>query len=146
MQTWQQQRAAFVLDRLDEALSDHASDTANNVRWKEGLRQLSRSLPMTLRTTSLGQTLAMLHKAEAGSADSLVLEWIKRWSPRAGYFDGKGDILRACMDADQRQYLAAQAEVMMLLGWVKLLAVARIPAPLSPADGNNQQEVADAPE
>lgn len=118
--TWQQRRGDFVLGVVDRFLQDN-----NDAATRQKLRQLASRLPMMVRTNSLGQAAAWLHGQD--DAGRQLLSWITAWFTQHGPYRGTTDLVKSCMTQSQQDYFEAQAEAMKLLGWVKLIVVAKIP-------------------
>lgn len=126
MQTMQQQRARFALERVEQA----KNEGANQKEYKS----YASGLPAIIHMNGLGQAAAFyLSKAEkdrngnpvAEDAHYLLYKLLSDWlcrqdQPYADY----DDLLSGITQADMHKYLLAQAEAMALMDWVKKFAEA----------------------
>jgi CRISPR-associated protein Cmr5 len=115
MQTLQQQRARFALDRVKDALAEA------NLSEKE-FKSQAESFPAMIRMNGLGQAAAF-YLSKGGAHRrlyALLSDWLKE--PRQPY-EGK-DLLEGITLGDMHAYHLAQAEALLLLDWVKKFAKA----------------------
>jgi CRISPR-associated protein Cmr5 len=115
MQTLQQQRARFALEKVKAALADA------NISAKE-FKSQAESFPAMIRMNGLGQAAAFyLSKGGAhGRLYKLLSDWLKE--PNQPY-QGK-ELLVGITGEDMLAYRLAQAEALLLLDWVKKFAKA----------------------
>lgn len=124
MQTMQQQRAAFALERVREAAED--KDMASY------FPSYASGLPAMIHMNGLGQAAAFYCSKsgdEKSSPDKrayrklygLLSEWLCRSDQP---FAGHNDLLEGITRNDMEAYLLAQAEAQALMDWVKKFASA----------------------
>ena len=104
--------------------------------WRKEAVKLVKGLPITLRTQGLPVTLAVLmngNKTHKRELAILMEQWILDVSPRklfsreadASHLTKPGQrLLDICLNSDRATHLAAQAEAMAVLEYVKLFASA----------------------
>lgn len=132
----EQRRARFALERV-RALE------GRDPRTKRSYTAYAKSLPANIIMAGLGQAVAMAMSKAGGSegasaggdkaAWAALLQHLELWllqeagpaSPYRGTPDGKRPglaLMRAITEGDQDAYLAAQAEAIACLGWLKKFA------------------------
>ncbi len=119
MKLLSQERAAYALERVQEAGKDH--DYA----------RLCRDLPVMLLQNGLGQSLAFLlskrggKKGDEKAADRLYQDLSGWLIEKRGIYSGD-KLIEAVMEGDRREYTVAQEEALELSGWLKRFADAMI--------------------
>lgn len=131
MQTMQQQRARYALERVNEA----ARDTEIHSEYKS----YASNLPAMIHTNGLGQAVAFFrskgafHKNECDRTSKerayyLLYMTLSDWLCSKGQtlnpmpkqpFSNYVDVLDAITRSNMRDYRLAQAEAQMLMDWVK---------------------------
>lgn len=118
MRTLQQQRAAFALERV-QAWTKQPLDV------QKKLNSYAAKMPFMVHANGLGQTAAFYRaKGEKDPHHTLYCllgDWLKRTDQP---FAGQSDLLAGVTATDLHTYVAAQAEAMLFLGWVKQFAAA----------------------
>lgn len=114
MQTMQQQRAKYALEKIQNA-----------TKSSEFLSYAS-AMPAMILMNGLGQTAAFYRSKSSKSPAheqlyNLLSEWLSR--PEQPYA-GQEDLLSGITSCDMQRYLLAQAEALALLDWVKKFAKA----------------------
>ena len=116
MQTLQQQRAKYALDKVNDL-----------IKLKEGdkLRSRASELPFMIHANGLGQAAAFFKsKKDKDGYDKLFLV-LQGWLSQQGRpFAGQADLMRAITEADMHEYRVAQAEAIQFMEWVKKFASA----------------------
>ncbi len=112
MQTKEQRRAEFVLEKIKSTYPDNVpKNTAN----------FFTGLPATILSNGLGQTMAfLLSKGEKKYEEAF--EFINEWLIKDGKINDNDNDLEFLMNLssiDQRKYIAAQCETLALLQWFK---------------------------
>lgn len=108
-QTMQQQRAKFALEEVNKA-------KASGVNKKE-YKSYASSLPFMIKANGLGQAAAFYRSK--GETHKKLYDLLSDWLKQKGQpFEGK-DLLEGITASDMNKYLAAQAEAMIFLQWVK---------------------------
>lgn len=129
-QTMQQQRAKFALTAV---LNDSNNKEINPSKYKSYVS----SLPFMIKANGLGQAAAFYHskskddKIEARTY-KLIYDLLSNWLVGKEYhkiipplnqpFHGEQGLLEGITNANMQTYLAAQAEAMIFLQWVKQFA------------------------
>ncbi len=136
MQTMQQQRAKYALERVNAA--------AENKEIHSEYKSYASNLPAMIHTNGLGQAVAFFRsKAAFDKAPTnrnakerayyLLYETLSDWLCSNGTtlkpmpqqpFSRFDDVLDAITQSDMRDYRLAQAEAQMLMDWVKKFAKA----------------------
>lgn len=123
-QTMQQQRAHFALTRVEKNLTQ--LDAEEQKKYKS----YASALPFMIHANGLGQAVAF-YRSKGGIHQELyklLSDWLtSKGQPLQGHAD-KDDLLllKRIMGSDMHTYLAAQAEAMAFLEWVKRFADALI--------------------
>lgn len=113
MKLLSQKRAAYALERVQEAQGNHE------------YARLCRDLPAMLLQNGLGQSLAFLSSRKENDADKLYGD-ISGWLIQERRIYTGNDLIKAVMDGDRDEYMAAQEESLELSGWLKRFADALI--------------------
>lgn len=117
--TLQQQRAAFALQHV-QALAGRA----DGKRQKQ-LNSYAAKMPFMVHANGLGQTAAFYRAKGEKDAHHDLYRLLGAWLTRPDQpFSGSADLLAGIVAADLHTYVAAQAEAMLFLGWVKQFAAA----------------------
>ena len=114
MQTMQQQRAKFALERVEKAAKELTED-----QRKEYHSHVS-ALPFMIHANGLGQAAAFYRSKSSEKMDyALIYKLLSDWLKQPGQpFQGK-HLLDGITQCDMHTYLAAQAEAMVFMNWVK---------------------------
>ena len=115
MQTMQQKRAAFALKGVKEDL-EHVD--------KKEYKSHAAELPFMIHASGLGQAAAFYYSKGEGvhrRLYTLLSSWLT--NKETGLF-ASGDLLACITQNDMDTYLAAQAEAMKFMEWVKNFAAA----------------------
>lgn len=116
-QTVQQQRAAFALQQVQ----------AVPLAQRKAYSSYAQALPFMIHANGLGQAAAFYRSkgdAEGGAYASLY-NTLSSWLTESAHpFKDYDDLLEGITQSDMDAYLAAQAEAMMLMDWVKKFAKA----------------------
>lgn len=121
MQTMQQERAKFALERVEAA--------KENISQKE-FKSYAAGFPAMIRMNGLGQAAAFYRSKGAGSDAKakayfaiycLLSDWLGESGKPYGAYD---DLLKGITEADMDRYRLAQIEALLLLDWVKKFAKA----------------------
>ncbi|MGI6365389.1 MAG: type III-B CRISPR module-associated protein Cmr5 [Bacillota bacterium] len=117
----EQNRAKYALGVIDSHKSKDAS-------WQERYSSYVKSLPATILTCGVGQAMASL-LAKAGddlsSPHGQLYRDLEGWLCRnQGIFSSQANLMTALTDAEMDTYLAAQAEALAMMVWLKKFAVA----------------------
>lgn len=117
-QTIQQERAAFALRAIEEIV------TQLEDKDKEKYKSYASALPFMIHANGLGQAAAFCKSKEEPIYEKLyklLSDWlIQPGQPYAGCTDLLAGI--TSRDRDMKTYLAAQAEAMAFMTWVKQFA------------------------
>jgi len=120
MQTLQQERARFALEKVKAALSE-AKETPDKAGFSpKEFKSQAESFPAMIRMNGLGQAAAFyLSKNDAHKKLYAILSaWLKQ--PGQPY-QGK-DLLDGITEGKMHDYRLAQTEALLLLDWVKKFA------------------------
>lgn len=119
--TLQQQRAAFALARI-RAL---AAEWANEVKKQKEFNSYASAMPFMIHANGLGQTAAFYRRKGTDHTYYRLYKLLGDWLGQPGQpFAGQPDLLDGVTQSDLDAYLAAQAEALLFLDWVKKLASA----------------------
>lgn len=138
--------------RADHALAEIEAYCAKDVKLRDAYLSYIKSLPATIRSNGLGQTLAMLlarggQSSEAGQGGTApaayrhLYDHVERWFQsdecmhrsrvaeliRAAGAGGK-PLLKAVTSATQHDYLLMQTEALLYVEWLKKFANAFLTA------------------
>ena len=117
MQTIQQQRAAFALERVQNAAS-----TLTDKQQKE-YKSYAAALPAMIHINGLGQAAAF-YKSK-GDTHKLIYELLSDWLTKQNQpYARQTDLIAAITSQDMHTYRLAQAEAQALMDWVKKFAKA----------------------
>jgi CRISPR-associated protein Cmr5 len=120
MQTLQQRRARFALEKVKFALAEAKADPKRAGFSQKEFKSQAESFPAMIRMNGLGQAAAF-HFSKGGAHGrlyKLLADWLKE--PGQPY-QGK-DLLEGITQQDMHAYRFAQAEALLLLDWVKKFA------------------------
>lgn len=134
MQTIQQQRAKFALDAVKEVAEQLTEKS------KKEYQSYASALPFMIHANGLGQAAAFYRSKgkEPNDPHRLLYNLLSNWltgenvNNLAGFqkvnqpFHKHHDLLIGITESDMHTYLAAQAEAMAFLEWVKRFADALI--------------------
>lgn len=135
IQTQQQKRAKHALAKVLEWKS------AKNDKEQGELRSYASGLPMMIHTNGLGQAAAFYRSKADNSMHRELYNLLSNWltTPGNPYAD-ETDLLHAITSRDMRQYLAAQAEAMAYMDWVRKFARAFLKEEAADNGANAEQE------
>jgi CRISPR-associated protein Cmr5 len=114
MKLLSQERAAYALERVQEAAKDHE------------YARLCRDLPAMLLQNGIGQSLAFLRSKGDEQAARKLYGDISGWLIEERRIYGGGDLIEAVVRGERGEYMAAQEEALELSGWLKRFADAMI--------------------
>ena len=116
MQTLQQQRAKFALEKVLDLVKLNEGDK---------LKSRASELPFMIHANGLGQAAAFFKsKKDKDGYDKLFLV-LQNWLIEPGRpFADQTDLMKAITEADMHQYRVAQAEAIQFMDWVKKFASA----------------------
>lgn len=123
MQTLQQQRARYALEKVKAAVTEALA--APQAGFKPGeFKSQAESFPAMIRMNGLGPAAAFY--LAKGGAHKKLYELLSGWltQPQQPY-EGQ-TLLEGIIQGDSRQYRLAQAEALLLLDWVKRFAKAYV--------------------
>lgn len=114
MQTIQQKRAKFALERVQQAIESGTNQSE--------FKSYASSLPAMIHMNGLGQAAAFFKSKKGTHLElyNLLSDWLKE--PNQPY-QGK-DLLDGITQLDMEKYRLAQAEAQALMDWVKKFAKA----------------------
>lgn len=113
MQTMQQQRAKFALERVREVTVD---------KHKE-YKSYASALPFMIHANGLGQAAAFYRSKGTTDTHYLLYKLLSDWLTRKNQpFHKHNDLLDGITQESMPVYLAAQAEAMVFMDWVKKFA------------------------
>jgi CRISPR-associated protein Cmr5 len=116
MQTIQQQRAKYALEKVQNASNNHRT------KHKE-YKSYASSLPAMIHMNGLGQAAAFFKSK--GDTHGELYTLLSGWLCQAGQpYAGCDDLLHGITTQDMHQYRLAQAEAQALMDWVKKFAKA----------------------
>lgn len=119
--TLQQQRAAFALHHVQQLATRTKADT----KRQKQLNSYAAKMPFMVHANGLGQTAAFYRAKGEKDAHHDLYRLLGAWLARKDQpFAGKPDLLTGITASDLPTYVAAQAEAMLFLGWVKQFAAA----------------------
>ena len=124
MQTIQQQRAAYALERIKQLTGSLDKE------GKKSLKAYASGLPAMIHMNGLGQALAFTRAKGAdsnasASAHEALYSLVSDWLCREGQpYAGQQDVMEGITRCDQATYIQAQAETQALMNWVKKFAKA----------------------
>ncbi len=117
--TLQQQRAHFALTWIQKLVSEWSADTEKQKKFNS----YASAMPFMIHTNGLGQTAAFYRCKGEKDVHYQLYQLVGAWlSQDLQPFAGKPDLLDGITHSELDHYLAAQAEAMQLLDWVKKLA------------------------
>jgi CRISPR-associated protein Cmr5 len=118
MQTMQQKRAAFALGRVQDLIK------RLDEKQKKELKSRASALPFMIHANGLGQAAAFYCSKDAAKPRektykdlyTLLSDWLTQDEMP---FSKCANLLAGITAANQHIYLAAQAEAMLFMDWVK---------------------------
>lgn len=117
MQTLQQQRAKYALNRVNDAIKD-------KVNQKE-YKSYAASLPAMIHTNGLGQAVAFFRSKGENDTHFALYKLLSDWLTKTDQpYYGYKDLLEGIVNEDMQQYRLAQMEAQALMSWVKKFAKA----------------------
>jgi CRISPR-associated protein Cmr5 len=131
MQTIQQQRAAFALERVER----DRDANMNTKGFQSAYKSYASGLPAMIQMNGLGQAAAFYRSKSAGRdskalAYGCLYELLSDWLTSSGQpYSAHSDLLRGVTTEDMRTYMLAQSEAQALLDWVKKFAKAYMEEP-----------------
>lgn len=115
MQTVQQERARFALEKVEKARSD-------SVNEKE-FKAYASQLPAMIHMNGLGQAAAFFRSK--GGTHQKLYDILSEWLCQDGKpYSRNEDLLHGITREDMHHYRLAQAEAQALMDWVKKFAKA----------------------
>jgi CRISPR-associated protein Cmr5 len=120
MQTMDQQRAKFALQGVQKAKAQLKPEEC-----KEYHSHVS-ALPFMIHANGLGQAAAFYQSKAVKNLDyKLIYQLLSDWLTKENQpFKGRTDLLDGITNSDMQAYIAAQAEAMVFINWVKRFAEA----------------------
>jgi CRISPR-associated protein Cmr5 len=114
----QQQRAKFALEQVQSARAQLGQEER-----KEYCSHV-KGMPFMIHANGLGQTAAFYSSKSEDKRDyRLIYQLLSDWLTKEGQpFHGKERLLRGITECDMHTYLAAQAESMVFMNWVRKFA------------------------
>jgi CRISPR-associated protein Cmr5 len=120
MQTIQQLRAKFALTAVEQAAKMLVEEKS-----KKEYKSYASALPFMIHANGLGQAAAFYRSKGDTHQELYIL--LSGWLTGEGQpLQGHKDLLAGITQSDMHTYLAAQAEAMAFLEWVKRFADALI--------------------
>ena len=117
----QQRRAAFALYWIKNLAGEWKEDT----KKQKEFNSYASAMPFMIHANGLGQTAAFYRRKGTDHSYYRLYKLLGNWLSQADQpFAGKTDLLEGITQSDMDAYLAAQAEAMLFLDWVKKLASA----------------------
>jgi CRISPR-associated protein Cmr5 len=117
--TLQQQRAHFALTRIQTLAGKWQGDTEKQKKFNS----YASAMPFMIHANGLGQTAAFYRCKGEEDVHCQLYQLVGEWlSQNLQPFSGKTDLLDGVTQSDLDHYIAAQAEAMRFLDWVKKLA------------------------
>lgn len=141
MQTIQQQRAAFALERVER----DRDGNVNTKGFQSAYKSYASGLPAMIQMNGLGQAAAFYRSKSAGNDSKaiaygclykLLSDWLtSTGQPYSAHRDNEdtrdSGLLNGVIKEDMRTYMLAQSEAQALLDWVKKFAKAYMEEPKS---------------
>lgn len=119
--TLQQRRAVFALTRI-RAL---AVEWQEEPKKQKEFNSYASAMPFMIHANGLGQTAAFYRRKGTDHTYYRLYQLLGDWLGQPGQpFAGQPDLLDGVTRSDLDAYLAAQAEALLFLDWVKKLASA----------------------
>ncbi|CAH1388341.1 type III-B CRISPR module-associated protein Cmr5 [Candidatus Nitrotoga sp. M5] len=122
MQTMQQRRAKYALEKVEAAKN-------NGISQKE-FKSYAASFPPMIQMNGLGQAAAFYRSKGSeenakGKAYLALYKLLSGWLKEPGQpYAGSDDLLKGITSENMHTYRLAQAEALLLLDWVKKFAKA----------------------
>ncbi len=126
MQTMQQKRAKYALDKVEEVKEKDSKDL-NQKEYKS----YAQNFPAMIRMNGLGQAAAYYLSKGSGEkgnpAYNALYELLSDWMKKPGQpYAGLDNLMIGITTKDMHHYRQAQAEALLLLDWIKKFAKAFI--------------------
>ena len=119
--TLQQQRAHFALVQIQKLADEWKGDT----KKQKEFNSYASAMPFMVHANGLGQTAAFYRRKDTEHTYYRLYKLLGGWLSQPGQpFNGKPDLLEGVTQSDLDHYLAAQAEALLFLDWVKKLSSA----------------------
>lgn len=126
--TLQQRRAAFALRRIQALAKRSEGKPDERQKFNKEFNSYASAMPFMIHANGLGQTAAFYRRKGTEHTYYQLYQLLGDWlSQPEQPFAGKADLLEGITQSDMAVYLAAQAEAMLFLDWVKKLANAFLP-------------------
>ncbi|MCB1866620.1 MAG: type III-B CRISPR module-associated protein Cmr5 [Chromatiales bacterium] len=128
MQTIQQHRARFALERVEHASTNLQAEKL------AAFKARAAELPAMIQMNGLGQAAAFYRMKGEKHAHRDLYNVLSGWlcrapgahTPEGGIFHAHGDLIAGITHSEQGDYRVAQAEALALMEWVKRFAKAFI--------------------
>jgi len=128
MQTIQQHRARYALERVEHARANLQPEK------QESFKARAAELPAMIQMNGLGQAAAFYRMKGNEHAHRALYDILSGWlcraanehTPEAGIYGEYDDLITGITTASQADYRVAQAEALALMDWVKRFAKAFI--------------------
>lgn len=123
-QTIQQKRAAFAL----EGVQQKAEELQGKEKDKERYKSYASAFPFMIHANGLGQAAAFYKSKSTGTGEgtqiyAALYELLSGWLISEGQpYHGCADLLSGITSRNMKTYIAAQAEAMAFMTWVKQFA------------------------
>jgi CRISPR-associated protein Cmr5 len=115
----QQERAKFALDGVKRDAEKLDKD------GRDKYRSYASALPFMIHANGLGQAVAFFRSKGEGDVHFLLYQLLSDWLVKDGQpFGGCGDLLDGIANESMFVYMAAQAEALVFMDWVKKFAKA----------------------
>jgi CRISPR-associated protein Cmr5 len=119
MQTMQQRRAQYALQRVKKV----ADENKENKAFFKEYKSYAAALPAMIHMNGLGQAAAFYRSK--GDTHRELYDLLSGWLCQEGQsFAGKTDLLDGITGSNMHTYRLAQAEAQALMDWVKKFAKA----------------------
>lgn len=123
--TLQQQRAYFTLMRIQKLAELWKDDPKKQKQFNNEFNSYASAMPFMIHANGLGQTAAFYRRKGTDHTYYQIYKLLGDWLSQPGQpFYGKPDLLEGVTQSDLDHYLAAQAEALLFLDWVKKLSSA----------------------
>lgn len=137
MQTLQQERAAYALEKIREIARVTQEEKDPRKSQKE-FNSYATALPFMIHANGLGSAAAF-YRSKKGHHGRLY-DLMSRWLTKPGQpYEGSEDLLAGITSRDMNAYFIAQAEAMSLMDWVKKFGRAFLASDGEVSDANEAQ-------
>jgi CRISPR-associated protein Cmr5 len=117
--TLQQRRARYALEHVNALVTLLSQEN------QKKFNSYASAMPFMIHANGLGQTAAFYRRKGTEDIYYKLYELLGNWLSQPGQlFAGRPDLLSGITQSDMATYLAAQAEAMVFLDWVKKFASA----------------------